>query len=73
MTVINSAPDYEEYDEVNHNGHPDTDTGTYEIIIDGMGETSRDGEQRIPPPASPGPGNMLNETFNNYLQEKYFS
>lgn len=52
--------DYEDYEneDGDHEDGVDRDHGTYEIIIDGMGETSRDGGPRMPPPIHPGPGTL---------------
>lgn len=59
------SSDYEDYEgeDADHDEHNDREPGTYEIIIDGMGETSRDGGAKMPPPINPGPGNSSRIIF----------
>ncbi|KAG6450510.1 hypothetical protein O3G_MSEX006621 [Manduca sexta] len=49
--------DYEDYEneDIENDEDVDRDRGTYEIIIDGLGESSRDGGRPAGPAMSPGP------------------
>lgn len=49
--------DYEDYEgeDVDHDDDTDRDRGTYEIILDGGGESPRGGPAGAPPPPPPAP------------------